>query len=130
MSLTNRLRGEKEIGVLLQLRRRVAVRVSVHVVCGLRHFANRPQRLLSFSPKSCDLLRTLHKYLGTGSPERVYARAVYPSSREKSRGDDFVHATSLALHNRDTLFNGRTREYTAGRVRCKRDSPLADIRYL
>lgn len=37
VSLTDRLRGEEERGVLLQLGRRVAVRVAVHMVRGLRH---------------------------------------------------------------------------------------------
>lgn len=101
MSLADRLRGEEEIGVLLDLRRRVAVRVSIHVVCGLRHFRDRAGRLSSLSrPELWEPLRTLHKCLGTGSPERVYdVRTVYCSSVEKSRGDDFYElALSQSRH--------------------------------
>lgn len=39
VSFANRLRREQECGVLLQLRRRVAIRVAVHMVCGLRHLS-------------------------------------------------------------------------------------------
>lgn len=38
MSLADRFRGEQESGALLQLGRRVTIRIAVHVVCGLRHF--------------------------------------------------------------------------------------------
>lgn len=38
MSFADGLRREEKTGVLLQLGRRVPVRVSIHVMSGLRHF--------------------------------------------------------------------------------------------
>lgn len=66
MSLADRLRGEEERGVLLQLGRRVAIRVAVHMVRGLRHlstFRGRRRRCRRVVP-----YLGASSHLGTSSP--------------------------------------------------------------